>query len=141
MSTIHVSVVSAEATIFSGPAISVTAPGIMGDLQIFPDHAPLLTMVKPGMVSIRVEDQEELVLIFIDGGIFEVQPEAVSILVDSAIRGHDLDESKILEAKAFAEEALQNKLSDFESAKAESELATAIEMLKSIRKIRDQQKH
>lgn len=141
MSTIQVSVVSAEETIFSGTALSITAPGIMGDLQIFPNHAPLLTMLKPGTVSLRVEGQEDLVLIFIDGGIFEVQPGAVSVLADSAIRGTDLDESKILEAKALAEEQIQNKLSDFEAAKAESELASAIEMLKTIRKIRDQQQH
>ncbi len=141
MNTFHVTVVSAEATIFSGEAMSVSVPGQMGDLQIFPNHAPLLTMVKPGTVELSIKDVEHITHIFIKGGVLEVQPGAVNILADTAVRAQDLDEVKAVQTKILAEEALRNKLSTFEAAKAEAELAMAIAMLKTIRKANSQHQH
>jgi len=103
--TIHVDVVSAEESIFSGVAEFVAVPAEMGELGIYPRHAPLLTRLKPGSVRIKIPDQAEEELIYVSGGILEVQPNVVTILSDTAMRGQDLDEAKALEAKQKAEEA------------------------------------
>ena len=134
--TIHVDVVSAEASIFSGEAEFVVLPGIMGELGIFPKHTPLITQIKPGAVRIKVPGQAEEQVVFVQGGFLEVQPDIVTVLSDTAIRAKDLDEAKALEAKAAAEEALQNKASKEDIARAEGELAGALAQLAAIRKLR-----
>ena len=133
--TIHVDVVSAEESIFSGEAEFVVLPGEAGELGIYPRHTPLITRIKPGQVRIKVSGAEEE-LIFVAGGILEVQPKAITVLADTAIRGHDLDEAKALEAKKHAEDAMQNRASQLEIAKAQAELATAVAQLAAIQKLR-----
>jgi len=105
--TIHVDVVSAEQEIFSGLAEVVIVPAQMGEVGIYPRHAPMITRIKPGSVRIRIPDQAEDELIYVSGGMLEVQPSIVTILADTAIRGADLDEAKALEAKVRAEEAMK----------------------------------
>ena len=134
--TIHVDVVSAEEQIFSGDAEFVVLPGEAGELGIYPRHTPLITRIKPGTVRIKVADQADEELVFVAGGILEVQPGVVTVLADTAIRGHDLDEAKALEAKRLAEEAVQNKTSKLEIAKAQSELAEALAQIQAIEKMR-----
>ena len=134
--TVHVDVVSAEESIFSGLAEIVIVPGEMGELGIYPRHAPLLTRIKPGSVRIKVPDQSEDTLIYVSGGMLEVQPNVVTILADTAIRGADLDEARALEAKRAAEEAMKNRTSDIDYAHAQAELAEAIAQLQAIQKLR-----
>jgi F-type H+-transporting ATPase subunit epsilon len=133
--TIHVDVVSAEHLIFSGDAEFVALPGEAGELGIYPKHTPLITRVKPGAVRIQaVGGTEEFV--FVAGGILEVQPNRVTVLADTAIRGADLDEAKALEAKKKAEELMQNQDASIDYAKAQAELAAAIAQLAAIAKLR-----
>ncbi len=134
--TIHVDVVSAEEQIFSGEAEFVVLPGIMGELGIYPRHAPLLTEIKPGAVRIRMPGRTDDELVFVQGGFLEVQPSRVTVLADTAIRAKDLDEAAALRAKSAAEEAMQNKTSREEIAQAEGELSIAIAQLEAIRKMR-----
>lgn len=135
MSTIQVEVVSAEGAIFSGAARFLTLPGEMGELGVLPGHTPLITRIKPGTVHIQRESGEEE-LVFIAGGILEVQPHQVTVLADTALRGHDLDEAKALEAKRLAEEAMANRTSDIDFAHAQSEFAIAAAQLAAIAKLR-----
>ena len=129
--TIHVDVVSAEASIFSGEAEFVVLPGEAGELGIYPQHTPLITRIKPGAVRIRkVGGEEELV--FVAGGILEVQPKAVTVLADTAIRGADLDEAKALEAQKRAEEAKAKAVDKAEIATVEAELASLAAQLKVV---------
>ncbi|ORU90749.1 MAG: F0F1 ATP synthase subunit epsilon [Cycloclasticus sp. symbiont of Poecilosclerida sp. M] len=132
--TIHVDIVSAEASIYSGLAEMVYAPGEMGELGIAPRHAPLVTRLKPG--EIRVDTGKEELDFFISGGILEVQPHVVTVLADTAIRADDLDEAKALEAKKRAEDALADKASDIDFAKAQAELAEAAAQLQAISRLR-----
>src|SRR5437773_8764571 len=134
--TIHVDVVSAEESIFSGDAEFVVLPGVMGELGIYPRHTPLITQIKPGVVRIKIPGQAEEQIVYVQGGFLEVQPHVVTVLSDTAIRARDLDEAKALEAKRAAEEAMQNKTSKEEIATAEAELAGAIAQLAAIRKLR-----
>ena len=134
--TVHVDVVSAEESIFSGLAEIVIVPGEMGELGIYPRHAPLLTRIKPGSVRIKVPDQSEDTLIYVSGGMLEVQPNVVTILADTAIRGADLDEARALEVKRAAEEAMKNRTSDIDYAHAQAELSEAIAQLQAIQKLR-----
>lgn len=134
--TIHVDVVSAEELIFSGEAEFVALPGESGELGIYPRHTPLITRIKPGAVRIKVPGQAEDEFVFVAGGLLEVQPDTVTILADTAIRGADLDEAKATEAKRLAEEALTNQESKIDYAKAQSELATAIAQLAAIHRLR-----
>jgi len=133
--TIQVDIVSAEQQIFSGPADMVIAPGEGGELGILPEHMPLLTRVKPGTVRIRKEGAEEEV-IYVSGGMMEVQPDRVTILADTSVRAHDLDEAKAMEAERLAKEALANKAGAIDFAKAQAELAEAVAQLSAIRKLR-----
>ena len=133
--TFHVDVVSAHESIYSGEARFVVLPGEAGELGIYPRHTPLITRVRPGAVRIeRADGQEEFV--FIAGGILEVQPNGVTVLSDTAIRGKDLDEEKAAEAKRVAEEALKNARTDIDLAKAQSELAVMAAQLAALRKYR-----
>ena len=135
MSTIHVDVVSAEASIFSGEAKFVALPGESGELGILPKHTPLITRIKPGAVRIEKADGSEE-FVFVAGGFLEVQPNVVTVLADTAIRGHDLDEAKANEAKQRAEESLRNKDAAIDYAAAQAELASAVAQLAAIRKLR-----
>ncbi len=135
MSTIHVDVVSAEASIFSGEAKFVALPGESGELGILPKHTPLITRIRPGAVRIEKADGGEE-FVFVAGGILEVQPGVVTVLADTAIRGKDLDEAKATEAKQRAEEALRNDKSDVNAAAAQAELISAVAQLAAIRKLR-----
>ncbi len=139
--TIHVDVVSAEKSLFSGVAEVVIVPGEMGELGIYPRHAPLLTRIKPGSVRLKIPNQSEEELIYVSGGMLEVQPSVVTILADTAIRGADLDEVRSLEAKRAAEEAMKNRVSDMDYAHAQSELAEAVAQLHAIQKLRKQAGH
>jgi F-type H+-transporting ATPase subunit epsilon len=134
--TIHVDVVSAEEQIFSGEAEFVALPGEAGELGIYPKHTPLITRIKPGAVRIKVEGQAEDEFVFVAGGILEVQPDVVTVLADTAIRGKDLDEAKALEAKKAAEENLHNSEGKIDHAKAQAELASAIAQLAAIQRLR-----
>lgn len=131
--TIHVDIVSGEASIFSGQAQMVVAPAVMGEVGILPRHAPLLTPLKPGEVRIQLSDAHEEVF-FISGGILEIQPHVVTILADTGVRAHDLDEAAALAAKQRAEKTLSDKKSDFEYALAEIQLARAMAELQTIRR-------
>lgn len=122
MSTIQVEVVSAEESVFSGPAKFVALPGENGELGILPGHIPLLTRIRSGAVRIEKADGDEE-FVFVVGGILEVQPNLITVLSDTAIRGHDLDEARANEARKAAEEALRNAKSDIDLAKAQSALA------------------
>ena len=135
MSTIQVEVVSAEESIFSGPAKFVALPGEAGELGILPGHVPLITRIKPGAVRIEKADGEEE-FVFVAGGILEVQPKVVTVLSDTAIRGKDLDEAKANEARKAAEEALKNAKSEVDLAKAQSELAIMAAQIAALRKYR-----
>ncbi len=135
--TIHVDVVSAEEQIFSGEAEFVVLPGVSGELGIYPRHTPLLTEIKPGTVRMKLPNVDKEELVFVQGGFLEVQPDLVTVLADTAIRGKDLDEAKALEAKRAAEQAMANKTSSEEIATAEAELATALAQLEAIRKLRN----
>lgn len=134
--TIHVDVVSAEESIYSGEAEFVVLPGEAGELGIYPRHTPLITRIKPGEVRIKPAGGGEEELIFVAGGILEVQPAVVTVLADTAIRAHDLDEAKAQEAKKQAEETMRNKTSKLEIAKAQAELAAAVAQLQAIQKLR-----
>ena len=132
---LHVDIVSAEAEIFSGEAEMVIAPGESGELGIMPEHAPLLTRVKPGTVRIQNAGAAEEV-IYVSGGMMEVQPDRVTVLADTSERAHDLDEAKAMEAERLAKEALANRQGVQEIAKAQAELAEAAAQLAAIRKLR-----
>ncbi len=134
--TIHIDVVSAEESIFSGEAEFVVLPGEVGELGIYPRHTPLITRIKPGSVRIKVPGQAEEELVFVAGGVLEIQPGVITVLADTAIRGRDLDEAKALEAQQRAQEAMQNRASQMEYAKAAAELAEASAQLAAIRKLR-----
>ena len=139
VATVHIDVVSAEESIFSGEAEFIAAPAQMGEVGIYPHHAPMITSIKPGALRIKLADKNEEQLIYISGGILEVQPGVVTVLADTAIRGHDLDEAQAHAAKKAAEEAMKNRSSDVDYAKAQAELAEAIAQIQAIQKLR--QKH
>jgi F-type H+-transporting ATPase subunit epsilon len=134
--TIHVDVVSAEESIFSGEAEFVAAPAKMGEIGIYPRHTPLITPIKAGALRIKLHNEGEEQLIFISGGLLEVQPGVITVLADTAIRGHDLDEAKANEAKKAAEEAMLNNKSDIDYARAQIELSEAVAQLHAIEQLR-----
>jgi F-type H+-transporting ATPase subunit epsilon len=134
--TVHVDIVSAEEQIFSGLAEFVALPGEAGELGILPGHMPLMTRIKPGAVRVKVPNQAEEELVFVAGGLLEVQPGLVTVLADTAIRGHDLDEAKALEAKKRAEEVMANQTARLDYAKAQAELMEAVAQLAAIQRLR-----
>jgi F-type H+-transporting ATPase subunit epsilon len=134
--TIHVDVVSAEEQIFSGEAEFVALPGEAGELGIYPRHTPLITRIRPGAVRIQVPGQADEEFVFVAGGILEVQPNGVTVLADTAIRGRDLDEAKAQDAKKRAEELMLNQDSKIDYAKAQAELAAAIAQIAAIQRLR-----
>jgi F-type H+-transporting ATPase subunit epsilon len=136
MNTIHVDVVSAEEAIFDGEAEFVALPGEAGELGIYPQHAPLITRIRAGAVRIKMPERAEEEFVFVAGGILEVQPNRVTVLADTAIRGADLDEAKAADAQKRAEEAMANAKSDIDLARAQSEFATMAAQIAAIRKLR-----
>ncbi|MBL8520498.1 MAG: F0F1 ATP synthase subunit epsilon [Betaproteobacteria bacterium] len=134
--TLQVYIVSAEQSIFSGEASMVVVPGETGELGILPGHAPLLSRVKPGTVKVKLAGRDEDEIVYVSGGVLEVQPKNVTILSDTSIRGHDLDEAKVMEAKRAAEEALANRASGQDRALVVAELAQLAAQLQAIQKLR-----
>jgi F-type H+-transporting ATPase subunit epsilon len=134
--TVHIDVVSAEASIFSGEAEFVVAPAGAGEVGIYPNHAPMITNIKPGALRIKQSDVTEETLIFISGGILEVQPGMITVLADTAVRGHDLDEAKAIAAKEAAMEAMKNRHSDMDYAAAQAELSEAVAQIQAIERLR-----
>jgi len=134
--TLHVDIVSAEESLFSGEAEFVIAPAEMGEVGIYPRHTQMLTRLKPGSVRIKRQDVADEELIYVSGGLLEVQPHVVTILSDTAIRGKDIDEQKALDARKRAEDAMKDRSSQLDYAKAQAELAEAIAQLATINKLR-----
>jgi F-type H+-transporting ATPase subunit epsilon len=134
--TFHVDIVSSEQSIYSGEATMLIAPGEAGELGILPEHIPLLTRIKPGVVRIQAAEGGEEEVIYVSGGMMEVQPDVVTILADTSVRAHDLDEAKALEAERLAKEAIGNRTGAMEIAKAQAELAEAAAQIAAIRKLR-----
>ncbi|MDO9366437.1 MAG: F0F1 ATP synthase subunit epsilon [Methylotenera sp.] len=134
--TVHIDVVSAEASIFSGEAEFVVAPASAGEVGIYPKHAPMISTIKPGALRIKQSNEAEEVLIYISGGLLEVQPGVITVLADTAVRGHDLDEAKAIAAKEAAEEALKNRTSDVNYAVAQAELSEALAQIQAIERLR-----
>lgn len=131
----HVDIVSAEESIYSGPAEFLAAPAQMGEVGIYPRHTPMLTRIKSGIVRIKAPLKEEE-SVYVSGGMLEVQPDVVTILADTAVRGADLDEAKAMEAKRAAEEAMKNRESELDYARAQAELMEAAAQLAAIDKLR-----
>ena len=136
MSTIRIDVVSAEESIYSGDAEFVVLPGVAGELGIYPRHTPLITQIKAGTVRIKVPGKDEEEMVYVQGGILEVQPNHINVLSDTAIRAADLDEAKVLEAKKQAEEVIRARSEKQEIATAEAELAAISAQLQAIQKLR-----
>ena len=134
--TIHVDVVSAEESIFTGEAEFVVLPGEAGELGIYPRHTPLITRIKPGAVRIKPAGGGEEQLIFVAGGILEVQPKVITVLADTAIRGKDLDEAKATDALKRAEDAMRNAKDKQEIATLQGEMAMMAAQIAAIRKLR-----
>ncbi|MCL2021400.1 MAG: F0F1 ATP synthase subunit epsilon [Betaproteobacteria bacterium] len=135
--TVRVDIVSAENEIFSGHVELAVFPGESGELGILPRHTPLLTRVKAGTVRLKIPDENRFELIYVSGGMLEVQPHLVTVLADTAVRAADLDEAKALEAKRRAEDALAKHASEMDLATAEAELVQAIAQLQAINKMRN----
>ncbi|HNR22617.1 MAG TPA: F0F1 ATP synthase subunit epsilon [Steroidobacteraceae bacterium] len=133
--TINVDVVSAEGEIFSGPAKMVFVPASEGDIGIAPRHAPLLTLLRAGEVRVQTPEGGEH-LIYVGGGVLEIQPKKVTVLADTALRAKDIDEAAAIAAKQRAEEALKDKVDAISQAEALAELARAAAQLKLIEKLR-----
>jgi F-type H+-transporting ATPase subunit epsilon len=131
---IHVDIVSAEGEIHSGQAEMVFAPAQMGEVGIAPRHAPMITRLKPGDVRVQLKGRIEH--FYVSGGVLEIQPHLVTVLADTALRAHDIDEAAALEAKRRAEAALDGKVAEFEYARAQAELAEAVAKLKAIEGLR-----
>ncbi len=139
--TVHVDVVSAEEAIYGGLAEVVVVPGKMGELGIYPRHTALMTTIKPGAVRIKVPNKDTEEVIYVSGGMLEVQPGTVTVLADTAIRGADLDEARANEAKQAAEEAMKNAASEVDYAKAQVELSQAVAQLHTLEQLRKRAAH
>jgi len=134
--TVHIDVVSAEASIFSGDAEFVVAPASAGEVGIYPNHAPMISTIKPGALRIKQASEAQEVVIYLSGGLLEVQPGVITVLADTAVRGHDLDEAKAIAAKEVAEEAIKNRTSDVNYAAAQAELSEALAQIQTIERLR-----
>lgn len=134
--TLHVDVVSIEESLFSDSVEFVVAPAEMGEVNIFPGHAPLITHLKPGVVRLKIPFQAQEKVIYVSGGILEVQPRQVTILSDMAIREKAIEEGRLLEEKQKAEKAIRNQVTSVEYAQLEVELAKALTHLQGIQKLR-----
>lgn len=137
--TIHVDIVSAEAEIYSGSAVMVHAPAEMGEVGIAPRHTPLVTRLNPGDVRVQKEDGDEEI-VYVSGGILEVQPHVVTVLSDTAIRAGDIDEAAAREAKRKAEERIAQQQDEYDFARARAELAEAAAQLQTLQRLRRRQR-
>jgi F-type H+-transporting ATPase subunit epsilon len=135
MSTIHVDIVSAEREIFGGEAEMVFAPALLGEVGILPGHAPMLTQLRPGEVRVQLKGGEYQAF-YVSGGMLEVQPRMVTVLSDTALRAHDLDEAAVLKAKQEAEDAIKDRSGKIDLAKAQAELAELAAQLQTIQRLR-----
>jgi F-type H+-transporting ATPase subunit epsilon len=135
MATIHVDIVSAEREIFAGDAEMVFAPAVLGEVGILPGHAPMLTQLRPGEVRVQIKGGEQQAF-YVSGGMLEVQPRMVTVLSDTALRAHDLDEAAVLKAKQEAEDALRDRSGKIDFAKAQAELAELAAQLQTIQRLR-----
>jgi len=135
MSTIHVDIVSAEREIFAGDAEMVFAPAVLGEVGILPGHAPMLTQLRPGEVRVQTKSGEQQAF-YVSGGMLEVQPRMVTVLSDTALRAHDLDEAAVLKAKQEAEDAIRDRSGKIDLAKAQAELAELAAQLQTIQRLR-----
>ena len=133
--TMHIDIVSAEAEIFSGTVEMVVAPAIMGEVGIYPRHTQMMTPLKPGEVHVTKQGGE-IESFYVSGGMLEVQPHCVTVLSDTCVRAHDLDEAAVLEAKRAAEQALQDRKGEMELAEAEAQLAEALAQLQTIKRLK-----
>lgn len=133
--TMHIDIVSAEEEIFSGTVEAVFAPLSSGEVGIYPRHTPMIGELKAGEIRVRHGENEDSY--YVSGGILEVQPHVITVLSDTAIRAHDLDEATALESKRQAEEAMSDRKTDLDFARAQAELAEAVAQLSMIRKLRD----
>lgn len=140
MTSIRCDIVSAEQDIFSGSVKMVVVTGEMGELGIAPQHAPLITRIKPGYIRVTLESGEQQEF-YVSGGILEVQPQLVSVLADTALRAADLDEAKANEAKQRAEQMLAKRTSAIEINEAQAKLAEAMAQLQLLERIRKGAKH
>ena len=136
MASIHVDIVSAEGEIYSGEAGMVFAPAKLGDVGIAPRHAPLLTELRPGTVRVQPAEGGDELSFYVSGGMLEVQPHLVTVLADTALRARDIDEAAAVEAKRRAEEALRNRETVIDYARAQAELAEAIAQLRALEQLR-----
>ena len=134
--SVHCDVVSAEESIFSGVVEFAVFPGEAGELGILPHHTPLLTRIKPGTIRLKLQGQNDFELVYVSGGMLEVQPSMITVLADTAIRAHDLDEAKALDAKRRAEDAMANRSARLDYAKAQAELMEAVAQLAAIQRLR-----
>lgn len=133
--TMHIDIVSAEAEIFSGTVEVVVAPAIMGEVGIYPRHTQMLTPLKPGEVRVTKQGGEEESF-YVSGGMMEVQPHCVTVLSDTCVRAHDLDEAAVLEAKKAAEQSIKDRDSEMELAEAQAKLAEAMAQLQAIQRMK-----
>lgn len=133
--TMQLDIVSAEESIFSGAVEFLSARSAGGEIGVLPRHAPMLLQLKPGEVRVKLEGGQEQ-FFYVGGGMLEVQPDLVTILADTAARARDLDEAAALEAKKCAEDALRDKKSDMDYARAQAELAAAAAQLRAIQAMR-----
>jgi len=133
--TMHIDIVSAEAEIFSGTVEMVVAPAIMGEVGIYPRHTQMLTPLKPGEVRVTKQGGEEESF-YVSGGMLEVQPHCVTVLSDTCVRAHDLDEAAVLEAKKAAEQSIKDRDSEMELAEAQAKLAEAMAQLQAIQRMK-----
>jgi F-type H+-transporting ATPase subunit epsilon len=134
--TMHVDIVSAEKEIFSGTAEMLFAPLVTGEVGILPRHTQLIARMRPGEVRVRTASEE--LFFYVSGGLLEVQPHVVTVLADTAVRAKDLDEAAVLQAKQRAEEALKDRQSEVDYARAQADLAEVAAQLRAIRRIREQ---
>jgi F-type H+-transporting ATPase subunit epsilon len=135
MSTIHVEIVSAEREVFSGDVEILFAPARMGEVGILPGHAAMLTPLRPGEVRVQLVGGEQQAF-YVSGGMLEVQPKVVTVLSDTAIRAHDIDEAAVMKAKQEAEDALENRSDKLDFTKAQAELAELAAQLQTIQRLR-----
>lgn len=134
--TIHCDIVSATESIFSGKVTLLVAHGVQGDLGILPGHAPLLTQLNPGPVRVQREDGEEEVY-YVSGGMLEVQPTIITILADTAVRAHDVDEAAAEQARKAALDALANQKSEMDTSAALAALAEAAAQLRTLQQMKN----
>lgn len=136
MATLQCNVVSAKETIYSGEISMLIATGVEGEVGILPGHIPFITLLKPGTMQIKTSNGNDE-MVYVSGGVLEVQPHLVTVLADTAVRANDLDEAKILEARRHAEQALQNQKADIDTSAALAALAESLAQLQTLQKFKN----